>query len=127
MQRKAAGTLTRAEHVGHAGQLPPQSTPVSSPFLSKSLQVGHVGQDPPQSTPVSSPFCLLSAQVGHVGHVQATSAAPFQLQSLKALHSASEKQFGHFDPAPHDSEQPESLYHVPPTSAASQDSLLVQP
>ena len=58
-QRKAVRTLTRAEHVGHAGHTsPPQSTPVSLPFLILSKQDGQAGQLPPQSRPVSSPFCF---------------------------------------------------------------------
>ena len=46
----------------HALQLPPQSTPVSSPFCAESEQVKHALQLPPQSMPVSSPFCAESEQ-----------------------------------------------------------------
>jgi hypothetical protein len=46
--------------------VPPQSTPVSSPFWIPSSQVGHAAQSgPPQSTPVSLPFWIPSSQVGH--------------------------------------------------------------
>lgn len=43
--------------------VPPQSVPVSSPFITPSVQVGQAGQSPPQSTPVSAPFCIPSIHV----------------------------------------------------------------
>ena len=44
-----------------AGQLPPQSIPVSSPFCIPFEQQS-IGQLPPQSISVSSPFCFPSVQ-----------------------------------------------------------------
>lgn len=58
----------------HAGQLPPQSTPVSRPFFIPSLQDGavtHAGQLPPQSTPVSVPFLIPSLQVATTDDLEA--------------------------------------------------------
>src|SRR5207244_1575965 len=75
-------------HFGH--EMPPQSTSVSKPFLTRSVQTGarqvtlqtplpqspetthffpavHLGhRPPPQSTSVSEPFCVVSAQVAVV-------------------------------------------------------------
>ena len=52
----------------HGSQEPPQSTPVSSPFMIPSVQVGSASQTlpqvPPQSIPVSVPFWMPSEQVG---------------------------------------------------------------
>src|SRR5690349_16977904 len=45
------------------GHEPPQSTPVSSPFLIPSVHVGHFTHEPPQSIPVSSPFLMPSLHV----------------------------------------------------------------
>eukprot|EP01047_Picozoa_sp_COSAG01_P047550 COSAG01_NODE_4553_length_4929_cov_16.517805_5_plen_49_part_01 len=45
-------------------QEPPQSTPLSSPFIMLSEHDvragGHAVQEPPQSTPLSSPFIMRS-------------------------------------------------------------------
>lgn len=105
-----------------AGQLPPQSTSVSLPFLAPSLQLGAwhlaglpehtplvqspatlhslpsahlvVHVSPPQSTSVSPPFLTLSGQPGAWHFFGVPEHTPLE-QSLAAAHCSPEPQRAH--------------------------------